>query len=218
MSISLATGIPVVTAASELPFPPASWANVPHWRGVYLEFDLEMWADEAASCSGLELFGAVVTAVALDDDDVDAVVHADDELTVTGHDYATGDGPVRFTTSGTLPAGLSLATDYWLGVVDDNTVQVYASLAAVLAGADPVAITSAGSGTHTISDTADTKRVRWLSHGLLGKDADGAVTLSEQRGYATRIAHRPRALAYAIAGTISANISATIYLTRTTKV
>lgn len=57
---------------------------------------------------------------------------------------------VRFTTSGTLPAGLSLATDYWLIRASSTTASVAASLSDAIAGT-AIDITDAGSGTHTLT-------------------------------------------------------------------
>lgn len=57
---------------------------------------------------------------------------------------------VRFTTSGTLPTGLSLATDYWLVRVSATTARVAASYVNYVAGT-VIAYTDAGSGTHTLT-------------------------------------------------------------------
>lgn len=57
---------------------------------------------------------------------------------------------VRFTTSGTLPTGLSLGTDYWLVRVSATTCRVATSLANAIAGT-VIAYTDAGSGTHTMT-------------------------------------------------------------------
>lgn len=57
---------------------------------------------------------------------------------------------VRFTTSGTLPTGLSLATDYWIVRVSATTCRVATSLANAIAGT-VIAYTDAGSGTHTMT-------------------------------------------------------------------
>lgn len=57
---------------------------------------------------------------------------------------------VRFTTSGTLPTGLSLLTDYWLVRVSATTARVATSLANAVAGT-VVAFTDAGTGTHTMT-------------------------------------------------------------------
>jgi len=57
---------------------------------------------------------------------------------------------VRFTTTGTLPTGLSLATDYWLVRVSATTARVATSLANAIAGT-VIAFTDAGTGTHTLT-------------------------------------------------------------------
>jgi hypothetical protein len=57
---------------------------------------------------------------------------------------------VRFTTTTTLPTGLSLATDYWLVRVSSTTANVATSLANAKAGT-VVAFTDAGTGTHTLT-------------------------------------------------------------------
>jgi hypothetical protein len=72
-----------------------------------------------------------------------------DIVTSTSHGMITADGPFQFTTSGTLPAGLSTATDYWCILIDANTFYVASSLANAIAGTR-IDITDTGSGTHTI--------------------------------------------------------------------
>jgi hypothetical protein len=57
---------------------------------------------------------------------------------------------VRFTSSGTLPTGLSLATDYWLVRVSATTARVATSLPNAVAGT-VIAYTDAGTGTHTLT-------------------------------------------------------------------
>lgn len=57
---------------------------------------------------------------------------------------------VQFTTTGALPTGLSLATDYWLVRVSATTARVATSYANAIAGT-VVAYTDAGSGTHTLT-------------------------------------------------------------------
>ena len=60
---------------------------------------------------------------------------------------------VRLTTTTTLPAGLSLSTDYFVIVIDANTFKLASSLALALAGT-AVDITDTGTGVHTITPTA----------------------------------------------------------------
>lgn len=57
---------------------------------------------------------------------------------------------VRFTTTTTLPAGLSLATDYYVIKASDTTFKVATSYANAIAGT-AVNITDTGTGTHTIN-------------------------------------------------------------------
>lgn len=57
---------------------------------------------------------------------------------------------VRLTTTTTLPAGLALATDYYVIVVTDSTFKLATSYANALAGT-AINITDAGTGTHTLS-------------------------------------------------------------------
>ena len=57
---------------------------------------------------------------------------------------------VRFTTTGTLPAGLSLNTDYWLVRQSATTAKVASSFANALAGTT-IDITDTGTGTHTLT-------------------------------------------------------------------
>jgi hypothetical protein len=72
-------------------------------------------------------------------------------ITITGSDYTDGQ-QVQFTTSGTLPGGLALNTNYWIVNSTTNTFQVSLSL-----GGAAVTLTSQGTGTHTIN----------LCHGLV---------------------------------------------------
>lgn len=69
------------------------------------------------------------------------------------HGQVTGDGPVQVTTTTTLPAGLTAATNYWLIVVDASNVKLATSRANALAGT-AVDITTAGTGTHTMTTFA----------------------------------------------------------------
>lgn len=57
---------------------------------------------------------------------------------------------VRFTTTATLPAGLSLATDYYLVRQSTTTAKVATTLANAIANTT-VDITDAGTGTHTLT-------------------------------------------------------------------
>jgi len=105
------------------------------------------------------------------DDVIEAVdTGAAESLTLTAHGLLTGDGPVQFTTTGGLPGGLAVATDYWVIKVDVDKISVATSLANALAGTK-VNLTSAGTGVNTLVDTASTKR---LNDGLWMYEASQA--------------------------------------------
>lgn len=72
-----------------------------------------------------------------------------DIITHSGYRLLTGTR-VRLTTTTTLPAGLSLATDYFVVKVSDTTAKLATSYANAIAGT-VVNITDAGTGTHTMS-------------------------------------------------------------------
>ena len=80
-------------------------------------------------------------------------------FTATTHALTTGDGPFQVSNSGGgLPGGLVAVTDYWPIVIDANTFKLATSLANALAGTN-LLISTNGTGTQTISDTASTVRV-----------------------------------------------------------
>lgn len=57
---------------------------------------------------------------------------------------------VRLTTTTTLPAGLALATDYYVIKMSDTTFELATSYANAIAGTQ-INITDAGTGTHTVN-------------------------------------------------------------------
>ncbi len=98
-------------------------------------------------------------ALVVADDVAESVDATANTVTLTAHGLLTGDGPLRWTTTGTLPAPLAPATDYWVIKVSANAIKLAASFADAMA-ASPVAInlTDTGTGTHTLSDTSVTRR------------------------------------------------------------
>lgn len=80
--------------------------------------------------------------------------------------YWTGQ-KVRFTTSGTLPTGLALVTDYYLIKVSASTARVATSLANALAGT-AIAYTDAGTGTHTMTNQTRNVSGTVLAPGITG--------------------------------------------------
>ena len=77
---------------------------------------------------------------------------ASDICTKTAHGMKTG-LKVQVSTTTTLPAGLSAATDYFVIYLTADTFKLATSLANANAGT-AVDITDAGTGTHTITPTS----------------------------------------------------------------
>jgi len=73
-----------------------------------------------------------------------------DTITMTAHGLTTG-AKGQLTSSGVLPGGLSLATDYFVIVTDANDIQLATSLANAQAGTQVDITTAAGGGTHTFT-------------------------------------------------------------------
>jgi len=75
-----------------------------------------------------------------------------DQITITAHTFSTGlKGQV--SNPGALPTGLSASTDYFVIVIDADTIQLATSLVNALA-ATAINITAQGSGTNTFTPTA----------------------------------------------------------------
>jgi hypothetical protein len=72
-----------------------------------------------------------------------------DQITATAHGFRTAD-PVSVYSTGGLPGGLYNASIYFVRVIDANTLKLFQTAADATNNANPVDLTSAGSGTHTI--------------------------------------------------------------------
>ena len=155
-------------------------------------------------------FGLSAAASEIDDSFTDAAANICDEMVLT-EDLAvtiasvdatadtldaTGDLPLPLqtgdrgqgTTTGTLPAGLSLATDYFVIVTqrrDAGQIQLATSYVNALAGT-AINLTDVGSGTHTFTKKAEP---RFTANGFFNSDEIAAQTieniLSSMGGRAT---------------------------------
>lgn len=74
-------------------------------------------------------------------------------ISSTAHGYQTG-LKVRFTTSGVLPTGLAVLTDYYLIRISADVIMVASSQANAISGA--YITISGGTGTHTVAVQAFT--------------------------------------------------------------
>lgn len=102
--------------------------------------------------------------------------HASEYVNITAHGLQTGDGPVRLTNSGgALPAGFALATDYYVIVVDANTLQL-ASTRANAFGGTAVTISGDGTGTHTLTGYTGCRRPV-VAATIFDTDADDGAAL-----------------------------------------
>jgi hypothetical protein len=68
------------------------------------------------------------------------------------HGYATG-AKGQFTTTGSLPTGVSTSHDYWIIKTSDSAFQVADSMALAIAGT-AIDISAEGSGNHTFTPVA----------------------------------------------------------------
>ncbi len=81
-----------------------------------------------------------------------AVNIVNNTFTIANHGYTLG-LKTQISNPGTLPVGISAGTDYFVIVVDANTIKVATTLLLAIAGT-PVDITGQGAGTNTITPTA----------------------------------------------------------------
>lgn len=77
---------------------------------------------------------------------------ADDTMQGSGDQtiLQTTGTPVRVSSSGTLPAGLSAATTYWTRSAGSTLFRLYPTLADAVANTNQINLTSDGTGTHSI--------------------------------------------------------------------
>lgn len=75
-----------------------------------------------------------------------------EQITVTANPELITGRKIQLTTTGTLPTGLSLATDYYIILVDSTHIKLATSLANAIAGT-AINLTGTGSGTNTGTHT-----------------------------------------------------------------
>lgn len=143
-----------VVAGSGLPATSVRWAQQtdPRPAGPYISVRLR-----SLRGVGHDWVDVEENPLVFADKVISAVNAGADTVTSTAHGLLTGDGPVRLTTTGTLPGGLAAATDYWAIRVDANTLQFAATFLGAVETPTPVAISDAGTGAHAIVDTTATR-------------------------------------------------------------
>lgn len=85
------------------------------------------------------------TIEALAAKDITSINLTSNVITIANHGFASGT-PVQLTTTDTEPGGISLLTTYYVKLLTANTFTLSASI-----GGANVDITSAGTGTHTLT-------------------------------------------------------------------
>lgn len=93
---------------------------------------------------------------------------------------ATGDGPYTLVTTGTLPAPLVAGAPYWLIIVDATTLALAATPGDALADTPlAIALTAAGSGTHTLTTGRAAQRDPHYDYACSGNVGVVAVTVDD---------------------------------------
>lgn len=209
----------ILNGQTSAPTPPVrnsgnGWGLVPSaWKaGAVEEAEFKLHAAASNAITAARLLGGSLEPQVLTDDDVDTVDATDNELDIASHAYVTGDGPIRLTTSGTLPAGLAIGTDYWIIVMSSGAISLAETFERAMKGIE-IDFGAGSAGTHTVVDTATTKRVKWMSHGLLGESGDGAVALTALVGYRVRVKHSPETVVYGFVGTFGSAEATTATMT-----
>lgn len=136
-------------------------------------------------------------------------------VTITGHGYKTGLKGQVSNTGGALPTGLSTSTNYFIIVVDANTVSFATSYANAIAGT--VITISGGSGTNTFTPTAlagGTVQAQWSNDQVVWIPIGSPTTVSAALNFGLTV-DRPSypylSLVFAVtAGSLSTSSTAVI--------
>jgi len=115
---------------------------------------------------------------------ITAAANGTEELTIVGHGFATGDGPVRLKGAD-LPLNLLEATDYWIIETGADTFQLATTHANAIAltevtfdddGSGAMVLYTTGTNSHTITAAANaTDRLTSVAHGFV--TGDGPIVL-----------------------------------------
>ena len=90
-------------------------------------------------------------------------------------------GIVTLTTTGTLPAGLALATDYYVIRITATTIKLASSWADALAGT-AIDVTDAGAGVHTLTSSTDLVPSTISAALIITVTAVGPPTICQMKG------------------------------------
>lgn len=119
---------------------------------------------------GLPWLNHEIQYITFSDITITSVDASANTFTATAHGRLTGDGPVRLTSTGTFPGGTAASTDYWIIKIDNDTFKLASKFVDAI-GLVAIDLTSTGSGTIQLIDTASTLRageeIHHISRGLV---------------------------------------------------
>lgn len=152
-----------VSLGSGLPLEKVYWGEQDSPRPIEPAIELRMFSLHTHGLAWVDVETRYISFVAKT---VPAVDPDLDTLTINGHGLGNGDGPVQIVSTATYPGQLAAETNYWVILVDDDTIKLAKTFKATggtyVNGAPsgnpvtPIDITSAGSGTLTLVSTSKT--------------------------------------------------------------
>ena len=77
-------------------------------------------------------------------------VNPTNTITITAHNFVTGDAAI-FGTTGTTPTGITTGYYYFIRKIDANTIKLFNSASEASANTNPVTWSNQGSGTHSLT-------------------------------------------------------------------
>ena len=81
-----------------------------------------------------------------------AALNGSEQIFLAGHGYSNGDGPIRLSTDGTIPAGLSEGVDYFPRNINANNITLHPTAADAIAGNATVKFSDDGTGQLQVVD------------------------------------------------------------------
>lgn len=90
-------------------------------------------------------------------------------ITLPAFGYPINGWQVQFSSTGTLPGGLSAATNYYVNKIDNNTITVYTDSGLT----SQVTLTTQGTGTHTVTPNLDYNNNRHQHFSIEVTDSGG---------------------------------------------
>lgn len=138
------------------------YVTISHWNRLMLKLDIDAQLNDGDYFSTLELGNGDSLSTKMTDlvdklstDDASRITQTftsanvntgSDFITITGHGFVDAE-IIRFSSSGSLPGGITAGTAYYVINSSANTFKI-----TDVVGGDAIDITSGGSGTHTVTN------------------------------------------------------------------